>query len=359
MAEPTPTVVGVCLADVKEERIVWRSRGRLARGKLTILDGDPGLGKSSVMMDWAARISRGDPLPDGEPERERGVLLMCAEDDPADTIRPRLRLMGADLRQIYLLNEIPDEEGSMRLVQLPEDAGLIEAIIRARDVGLVVIDPLSAYLAERLKINSDTDVRRALSPLVTVAQRTGASIVLLRHLNKTGSTNALYRGGGSIGIIATVRFGLMVAEDPNDAEARVLASTKSNIGPPAPSLRYRLVGVPGEELAVVEWLGVSNQNAKDLLAGTAIDEETRDENDDAVEWLRLLLEPGPRPAAEIYTEARKIALSSRSVKRAKKKLGVIARKQGFNGETEWRWELPGPGPRLVPTNSSLVGGVVF
>jgi hypothetical protein len=335
----SPVVIGVCLADVREERIAWRSRGRVARGKLTVIDGDPGLGKSTVMMDWAARVSRGDPLPDGEPQDERGVLLLCAEDDPADTIRPRLRLMGADLSQIYLLNEVPDERG-MRMAALPTDCDLIEAIIRARNVGLVVIDPLTAFLAEDLKANSDQDVRRALSPLALVAQRTGASVILLRHLNKTASVNALYRGGGSIGIIGIARFGLLVAEDRNQGDdVRILASTKSNVGPPPASLAYRLVPVPGEDHAVVEWIGTSDLRARDLLTEQAADDETRDEWDDAVEWLRGFLGDGPKPAKAVYDEGRRVGIGVRAIRRAKAKLGVRAVKHGFSGETEWRWTL--------------------
>lgn len=341
MSEGTwsPVVIGVCLADVREERIAWRSRGRVARGKLTVIDGDPGLGKSTVMMDWAARVSRGDPLPDGEPQEERGVLLLCAEDDPADTIRPRLRLMGADLSQIYLLNEVPDERG-MRMAALPTDCDLIEAIIRARNVGLVVIDPLTAFLAEDLKANSDQDVRRALSPLALVAQRTGASVILLRHLNKTASVNALYRGGGSIGIIGIARFGLLVAEDRNQGDdVRILASTKSNVGPPPASLAYRLRPVPGEDHAVIEWIGTSELRARDLLTEQAADDETRDEWDDAVEWLRGFLSDGPRPAKEVYAEGRKVGIGYRAIRRAKAKLGVRAVKKGFQGDTEWQWTL--------------------
>lgn len=328
------------LADIREERISWRSRGRLARGKLTLIDGDGGLGKSTMTMDWAARLSRGDALPDGEPHDERGVLLIGAEDDPSDTIRPRLRVMGADLERIYLMNEVKDQAG-VRMIAFPQDAEVVEQAVRAWNIGLIVIDPVTAFLSEELKENSNQDVRRALNPLVLLSQRTGVSTIMLRHLNKSGNTNAMYRGGGSVAFLALSRIGLLVAEDRKQPGVRILAHTKGNIGPPPPSLAFRLEEVPGEDVARVEWLGVSDYRASDLLTDAITDDETRDENDEASEWLMALLADGPRAADEVYAEARKVGMGQRSLRRAKSKLKVESRKQGFQGEhVVWKWALP-------------------
>lgn len=336
-------MIGICLADIQPERIQWRSRGRIARGKITIIDGDPGLGKSTVTMELAARISRGDPLPDGDPQDEHGVILICAEDDPADTIRPRLDAMGADVSNIHLLHTLPAEGGD-RLFSLPEDCALLEGFIRAKEVGLVIIDPFMGFLSEQLKANSDQDIRRALTPLVGVAQRTGASILLVRHLNKSASANALYRGGGSIGIIGVARFGLMVAKNPDDPTTRVLAHTKVNIGPPPASLVYAIESVPGTDVGRVVWKGISNHSANSLLQD-GIDDEEKDERDEAADWLTARLDDGPVTSSQLQADARRAGIQERALKRAKRKLGVIAEKQGYQGE--WVWRLPSQRTSLI------------
>ena len=205
-------VAGILLADVTPERVAWLSRGRLAVGKITMVDGDPGLGKSTAMIELAARITRGEALPDGEKGRPRGVVIMSAEDGIADTIRPRAEVAGADLRHIRILAEKAD--GS--LPTIPEDIPLIEATLMAMDAALLVVDPLVAFLGWKVNVSRDQDVRRALAPLKAMAERCGVAVVLLRHLNKQLLTNALYRGGGSIGIIGGARFGLMFAYDLED-----------------------------------------------------------------------------------------------------------------------------------------------
>jgi hypothetical protein len=184
----TAIQVGRLLVDYDAERIAWRSMGRLARGKITVLDGDPGLGKSTLLIDWAAKTSRGDPLPDGDPQPERGVILLSAEDDPSDTIRPRFEAAGGDPTQMLILNEVPKRDGDgipqlnregeplMTWFGLPDDARLLRDAIAAMNAGIVIFDPIMSYLSPDVKSNSDQDIRRALSPLALIAQETGVSI---------------------------------------------------------------------------------------------------------------------------------------------------------------------------------------
>lgn len=347
--------VGVRADQVAKERIAWRSRGRVARGKMTVLDGDPGLGKSTMLMDWAARVSRGDPLPDGDPQPERGVLLICAEDDPADTIVPRLDLAGADLRFVTLLSELPvtDEAGNIpdpdatRLLALPLDVPLIEQMIKALDIGLVILDPLFAFLEEDIKANSDQDMRRALTPLSKALQRTHASAILVRHLNKGASSNSLYRGGGSIGIIGVARFGLLVARSREDRDTRVLASTKSNLGPPPPSYAYRLVSVAGEDVAKVEWLGSVDDSADDLLGDTLATDEQKEAASAAEEFLTQYLSKSPASRDSIIADAKKVGISIRAVDNAKRRLGIKHKRLGEHlglANAVWVWHLSGQDP---------------
>ncbi len=269
-------VHAVYLSDVEPERLTWLSRGRLAAGKLTVLDGDPGLGKSTLLAELPARVTRGDALPNGEAGRPRGVVLLSAEDGLADTIRPRLEAAGADLDRVLALVAMPDEgdeDGPGRLPTIPDDLGYVEELVRHADAALLVIDPLMAYLGADTNAHRDQDVRRALAALAALAERTGVAVVLIRHLNKAQSAHALYRGGGSIGIIGAARCGLLLAADPDDPERRVLAPTKANLARPPVTPVFRLAPVPGTDVARVAWLGETAHTAANLLAQPADEEE--------------------------------------------------------------------------------------
>lgn len=353
--------LGILLSEVKKTRVQWASRGRIARGKLHTLEGNPGLGKSTLLTEWAARWSQGEPLPDGDPINERGVVMICAEDDPGDTIRPRFEAAGGDVDQVVILREIPyiDDDGKtqLRVFELPGDVETLEQVIKARNVGLVIIDPLAVFLADELSENSNKDVRKALTPLELMAQRTGASVILVRHLNKSSSTNALYRGGGSIGILAAARLGLLLEEDPRDNDIKCLARAKGNLGKEPATLQFRLVGVPGEEVARVEWLGESDLRAQDLLEGKITSGEQLDEWDEATVWLREYLSASPMPAKHVYRDAAIEKLSTAAIRKAKDRLRVRARKDGFGGG--WLWELPNRAPVTVASNGHHPGEEEF
>ena len=339
----TELTVGILLADVQKERVSWRSRGRIARGKLHTLEGDPGLGKSTLLTQFAADVSRGLPLPEGDPQPERGVILICAEDDPGDTIRPRFEAAGGDVNEVVILRDVPylDSDGNvfMRMFELPTDAELLEQIIRERNVGLVIVDPFALFMADDLSENSNKDVRKCLTPLELIAQRTGASIIVVRHLNKGGGTNAIYRGGGSIGILAAARLGLLLAEDPRDKEVKCLARVKGNLGREPRTLQFRLIDVPGDEVAKVEWLpGFSDLTADDLLMGKAVGVETMDEWDEATVWLKDYLSGGPKPNKHLARDASTEKIGPDALKKAKARLRVKYRKDGFGGG--WETYLP-------------------
>lgn len=331
-----PSWQGVTLLDVQPEEIEWRSRGRQALGKLAIWDGDPGLGKSTAAADWMAKVTRGQALPDGDPFPPAGVVLLSAEDGIADTIRPRLEAAGADLSRVLVITGIPDGD-SERLPSLPEDIPAIEDAIQQIGAELLVIDPLMAYLSGQVNSYRDQDVRRALAPLAAMAERRRCAVIIIRHINKNGQANPLYRGGGSIGIIGAARFGLLVAADPDDSEKRVLASTKCNIGKKPATLSFRLESVVGTDVARVSWLGESHHTAASVLAQPE-DEDDRTASADATTVLREILSGGPLSAKTVKDEARDAGISERTLWRAKKTLGVVAKKAGFGGG--WVWELP-------------------
>ncbi|WIG61810.1 MAG: hypothetical protein OJF49_004559 [Ktedonobacterales bacterium] len=189
-------------------------------------------------------------MPDGAPGRIEGsrrAALLAAEDDLTTTILPRLAVAGAEMSRVAAMRaiEIYDEKKDLvvgyRPVVLPRDIRDLSFFIMETWADLVVIDPLSAYLDPNVNTWRDSDVRAALMPLAQAAKERNTAILCMRHLNKSSGANALYRGSGSIGIIGLARSGLLVAKSPDDPEhERILASTKSNLGPPMPSLRYRV-----------------------------------------------------------------------------------------------------------------------
>lgn len=327
--------VGTLLSEVEPETVEWLWSGRIPLGKLTVVDGDPGLGKSAMTLDIAARVSAGMKLPDGERCEPAGVILMSAEDGLADTIRPRLDAAGADTKRILALTAKLDPKGTEQIVSIPEDLPLIEHEIERIGARLVVVDPLMAFLSGDTNSHRDQDVRRALAPLAVLAQRTGTAILIVRHLNKTSGSNTLYRGGGSIGIIGAARSGLVVAEDPEDPERRILAHNKQNLCKPAVSLVFAVEAAPNNGAARIAWHGQSELNASQILRAPA-DEEEKSALSEAKEFLVDELEDGPMAAKQVKKNACEADIAERTLKRAKADLRVKSTKEG---DGSWVWSL--------------------
>lgn len=337
--------LGILLSDVQPQRVEWLWPRRIPSGKLTILDGDPGLGKSVLTLDLAARVSRGWPMPEGEPGEDRvpaGVVILTAEDGLDDTVVPRLIAAGADLTRILALDMVWDSEGkSKQLPCLPDDAPCIATAARKIGAALIIVDPMTAYLGERINSHRDADCRRALWPLAKIAEDTGAGVIVVRHLNKAGSSNPLYRGGGSIGLIGAARSGLLLARDPDNPDRRVLAATKCNLTKMPSSLGLALSAAENGALRI-GWIGPSPHTAETLLA-VAEDDEERGAVVEASDVLRSVL-IGRRLAADVKREARQAGVSEISLRRAKALLGVRSERQGFGPEGEWYWFLPPSSP---------------
>lgn len=260
---------GISFSEIEVKQISWLWQGRIPRGKLHLYDGHPGLGKSLVTLDLIARVTRGASMPDGTPGLSGAAILISAEDDAADTNRPRLEAAGARIASVFDLSSVryrnQDGEIDEYPFSIPRDIPILEQEIQRTGAVLVILDPFMAILDAGLKARDDQDVRQALMPLARMAERTNVAVGLVRHLNKGNSDNALLRGAGSMGIIGAARSSMIIAEDPDNAEQRVLAVTKSNLAKRAENLTYNIIedayGRPK-----VEWLGVSHYTTAELLA---------------------------------------------------------------------------------------------
>ena len=347
---PPLTRLSVSLADVIPEVVRWLWPGRLPLGKLVVTDGDPGLGKSTMLLDLAARVTKGLRMPDGAASEcgPAGVVLLTAEDGLGDTVRPRLEAAGANLALVRALNAVMeletkrqgDEEVTRQVPRPPTIADLadIEAEAELVKARLIIIDPLMAYLPGRVDSHRDQDIRRVLAPLAALAEKTGATIIVVRHLNKMSGSSAIYRGGGSIGIIGAARLGLLVAKDPDDQSRRILAVSKSNLAIESPALMFRLED-NGAGVARVAWLGESTHSAAALLTQPASEDE-RSALDEASDFLLQELGQSERLAVEIERAARQASIQPTTLRRARVKLGVLWRREGFGPGSRVFWALP-------------------
>lgn len=327
------------LSDVEPEAVEWLWPGRLPLGKISLLEGDPGLGKSTVGVDLAARVSRGLPLPGGGLYGPAAVVLLSAEDGLADTVRPRLDAAGADARLVYSLSLVIEDAET--LPTLDGDLPRIERAVVDAKARLLVVDPLMAFLGGDVNSYRDQDVRRALAPLAKMAERQHVAVLVVRHLTKGGGAASIYRGGGSIGIVGAARSALLVAKDPEDEARRIVASVKSNLAKPPASLAYRIEEASNGAPRLLWEEGDAGITADELLAAQAPGPEEGRPRDAAVAFLARYLSGGPRPADEVIRDGESAGHSERTLKRARKDLGVVSTKKGFPGT--WYLSLPEEG----------------
>lgn len=327
--------VATPLAAIQRERVEFIWRDRLPAGMLSLLMGDPGLGKSQLSVAIAAEITAAGG----------SVLMMSAEDHPAVTIRPRAEAAGANLDRLHIVS-MTNEDGMEDSLSLPDDALELDRLVEETGATFVVIDPLMAHLPESVNSWRDQSMRRALGPLHRIASKRRVSFLIVVHLNKATGANTLYRAGGSIGIPAAVRSALLLARDPDDPDPergtrRVVAHVKSNIGPQQETLAANIETIrldDGTEAPCLKITGTSDASAADLLGGPVA--EVRTKRDDAADFLREELADGPRPVKEIKDAAGEAGIGWRTIEDAKAELKVSARREGFGKEGGWKWSLP-------------------
>jgi hypothetical protein len=348
------SLIVIPLSEIQAKPVTWLWLRRLARGKLIIIAGDPGVGKSFVDVDIHGRLSTGTAWPDEtEPRVPVPSLLLSAEDSPSDTIKIRFEDQGADHRLIHLVTAVRvGDRGALDLFSLGTDLDLLEATVRETGAQLVSIDPLNSYLPVRDSFK-DSDIRRALAPLVAFAERTEVTVLCIMHLTKDRDRQALYRILGGIGYVGTARVVLIVANDPQTPGRRYLVSPKINIGRKAAPLAFTIEELPEERARLVWDTQVPlDLDVEALVRGVLPDyREEHEARQAAQDFLHEALEHGPEWSAAILQAAKQNGHALRTLFRAKRDLKIQARKAGGHfggGKQAWYWWLPGT-PETPPT----------
>lgn len=323
------------MSEIQMREVKWLWYPYIPFGKLTIIQGDPGEGKTTFALRLAAACSTGRPMPGMELLSPFNVIYQSAEDGLEDTIKPRLTEAGADQERVINIRE---DKRSLHLL----DSRIEKAIVQC-DAKLLILDPLQGYLGERIDMNRANEIREVMKAIGQVAQRTGCAIVLVGHLNKATGMSSAYRGLGSIDFRAAARSVLVVGRLRKNKNIRVIVHDKSSLAPEGKSLAFNLGNEEG-----FRWLdGYDGISAEDLLSGLSSQQETKTMQ--AEEIIRTMLEDGAEiPGEEIVQAAARKQISRRTVNEAKKNIaGIVSRKVG----TKWMWSIPNEDCNIAEVSS--------
>lgn len=322
------------LSTIVATPVQWLIAGYVALGNVTLVAGDPGVGKSMLAYDLAAKVTTGQPLPGGPPGLPRDVLVIHPEDHTA-VVQQRIEAAHGDPDRIHLV----DQAGPRlpRPLDLSRDLARLRALIGDGDYGLVVIENLGLLLGEAS--NTEARTRVAMHGLHQIAEQTDTALVAILHLTKAQHRQALHAGAGRVAQAGTARSVTIVAPDPDDPNLRVWASAKNNLGPTPPSLRYEITNAPlGPK---VNWLGTTQWAADGLLRTTTSDRAPK--LAEAEQMLRDILANGPRLRSDIKTAAAHRAIGWRTVEDAKTNLAIRSiqvPEPGVRGPGPSWWTLP-------------------
>jgi len=323
---------------VKVEQVTWLWEPMIPRGKLTIIEGNPGDGKTWFALGISAAVSDGHFLPNPATGRmesliEPGpVIYMTSEDGVADTIKPRLEAAGANHSRVYVLEGNYDQGGNVHQIALKNMKPIEEAVKQVKP-SLLVIDPIQGYLGANVDMYRANEVRPLLAKLSGMAEKYHFAVVCVRHLTKSTSSKAIYRGMGSVDFSAAARSILLVGKDPDRPEERAIIQTKNSLGLTAKPLGF----VIDEE--GFQWTGVS-----DITVSGMLRDETDDDDRSAIEEAKsFLIETlgGKTPvnAGVVFKEAKEAGISEATLKRAKRALGVESVKPKDKPNAKWQWFL--------------------
>ena len=301
------------MSNIQAEKVHWLWYPYLPRGKITIIQGDPGDGKTTFVLALTTLLTRGLPVPGGNvAPPPMNVIYQTAEDGLADTIRPRLDALDADCSRVLVIDESERELtlSDQRLAQAIQETG----------AGLVVLDPLQAYLGDGVDMHRANEVRPIFKRLGQLAEQTGCAIVLIGHMNKMQGAKSAYRGLGSIDFRAAARSVLLVGRSRDEESVRLVVHDKSSLAPEGPAILFSLDSENG-----FAWNGFCDATASELLSGSGAGITKTEQAEKLIQELTI---NGGVPSEELLNRSSALGISERTLKIAKQNLGVIAIRRG-------------------------------
>jgi putative DNA primase/helicase len=338
-AEQGETLEVVTVSSVTPEAVNWLWLNYLAIGHLTLLGGDPGQGKSQILTDCGARLTKGARWPSGAPAPVGDFILLSSEDGLKDTIRPRLEAAGADLDCCHVVKGTLDKDGKRRTFSLQNDLDLLACTIEKHPhTKLIGIDPITAYMGSKIDSYRTTDVRAVLEPVQTFAEFHRVAILGITHPPKAAQAKATNAFTGSLAFMATARLAFLAAPEP-ETDRKLLLGVKNNLGPLASGRGYYIVTreiTAGITAPHILWDDAPvDFNAAEAMHEAAAASKPAGAVDRAKAFLNEFLSDGARPTEAVEQAARGRSISVASLRRARQELGIISRKAAFHGG----WEL--------------------
>lgn len=333
-----------CLADVEPREVAWLWPGRVPLGRTTLIVGRPGEGKSFLTTYMAANVTLGREWTDGSACPCGSVILVSAEDDPGDTIRPRLDAHGADVRKVHLLSAVrrmgDDGKPIEAMFTLADLPALEAALKRTPDCRLIVIDPIGSVMGGRTDAHRDNEVRAVLAPVAMLAEKYSAAVLLVAHRRKSAGNVADDLALGSRAFTGIARAVWHLSHDPADKSRRLLLAGKNNLAPEGEGLAFTIEGHP----PAIHWEpDTVSMNADDALAveNTGDDGEANTKRDAAAKWLKAALADEPLEAKIVRRMAKQNSITERTLADAKNDIDAESHKLGFGNGAKWYWCLPG------------------
>ena len=332
-----------CMADVEPRKVSWLWPGRIPLGRITLLVGRPGEGKSFLTVEMAAHVTTGTLWPDDAVCPQGSVIFIAAEDDPGDTIRPRLDAHRADVRHVHLLSAVRGNDGKgqyERLITLADVNAIETTLERLSDCCLIVVDPIGSFLGGGTDAHRDNEVRGVLAPIAALAEKHGPAVVVVAHRRKGTGSIADDLALGSRAFTGIARAVWHLNRDDENKSRRLLLPGKNNLAREGDGLAFSITGDPAHISWECEPVAMS---ADDALAAEAKAQQkpgpAAEALGEAKDWLRSALADGPRPVNELLDEWKNgEGGSERTLKRAKQSLGVDAFRKEVPGY--WWWRLP-------------------
>ena len=306
------------MRDVEVESVSWLWYPFIPYGKVTIIQGDPGEGKTTLVLQIIARLTKGESIIDEKEKPPINVIYQTAEDGLADTIKPRLLSADADCSKVIVIDD-RDTPLTMRVVRL-------EQAIVETNAKLVVLDPIQGFLGADVDMHRANEIRPIMKHIAELAEKYKCAIILIGHMNKCSVGKSAYRGLGSIDFQAAARSVLIVGRIKDEPEIRVVCQTKSSLAPEAKAVAFRL-----NEETGFEWIGELDITADDLLSGTV--KGTKKQA--AMDFLENLLADGQISQKEIIKLARQKGVSDKTLRNAKDELKIKSKRVN----NQWYWSF--------------------